>query len=167
MIDCIIALELARASTDVSVEKLVTDVISSIRPDIADEASLTRLQTWLRDVLGIDPLMISAKGISVMQDNERTFLQSRVITDIRPVYKEGLADTPKEPPSAAVIVHNLKLGYREAGEYKEFFITLDGEDLNVLRRALERADAKTSTLSGLLTSAKVNQLKTKPPFADP
>ena len=159
VIDCIIALELARASTSIPIAQLVSDVVASAKSEIPDESKQNRLTAWLQDALGIEPLMISAKGISVMQDNERTFFNARVITDIRPVYKEGLSETPKEPPSAAVIVHTLKIGFRESGHYNEFFVALDSEDLVKLKQALERAEAKTDTLQALLNSAKVNYLK--------
>jgi hypothetical protein len=157
IIDCLIALELARTSANVSVQRLSTDVVlaAGLSPD--EEANT--VSTWLQETLGVEPLIISAKGISVMQDNERTFLNARIITDVRPVYREPLSETPSEPPSAAVIVHSLKISFREAGRYREFFTILDNDDLVKLKQTLERAEAKTRTLSAFLQSAKISYLE--------
>jgi hypothetical protein len=157
VLDSVIALEFARASNDVSVSRLVGDVIGSLGLDL-DQSNRDDLSSWLTESLGIDALLLSAKGISVMQDNEKSFLAARIITNIRPVYKEDLSEMPKTPPSAAVVVHTLKLAYRESGDYKEFFVTLDADDIATLKKVLDRAEAKFGTLKSLLESAKVAHL---------
>jgi hypothetical protein len=160
-VSCIIALELARASTGVATNDLITEIVSAAVTERSDEPKRERLTMWFRDAIGIEPLIISAKGMSVSQDCEHPFLDSRIITEIRPVYKESGSELPKEPPSAAVILHSLKLVVREDGRAKEFFLALDSADLARLKQTLERAEAKAESLQTFLKSAKLSYLKVK------
>jgi hypothetical protein len=86
-------------------------------------------------------------------DHERVYLESRILTDIRTVFKEY-----KEQPIGAVVVHNLKITYRQNDNEKEFFVALDGSDLLNLSQEIARAETKAKEIKMLLEKAEITYL---------
>ena len=78
--------------------------------------------------------------------------------DLRPVFRTDLG----ERPPAFVVVHNLKVGYRESGEYREFFVALDTLDVHALKEALDRALEKEKSLRTIADKCNLNLLEVKP-----
>src|SRR6476661_2688682 len=90
----------------------------------------------LKDALSSgSALSASAKAIGVLSDHPKAFLSSRVLTDLRPIFGSSV----DEEPEASVIFHTLKITYREGRKTKEFFIAMDGADLETLSDVLSRA----------------------------
>jgi hypothetical protein len=91
---------------------------------------------------------ITSKALDVMWQNQRVFCDAgaRMISDVRPVFKNGVSD----PPIAAVVVHTLKIAYHEGGEVHEFYVALDSADLKFLRELLQREEDKLESLKSML-----------------
>lgn len=102
-------------------------------------------------------LGLSAKASSIASDTERHVHGVRVFTDARPIYGENATDGPK----AFAILHTLKIDYFEGGEDREWFITLDGDDLESLQGVTERALTKERSLKAMLQQLKVPVLSWK------
>jgi len=143
----------ARASAGLSAaefaEGICRGVTSSTALDLRklEPAMVDTVQAFLARVLALDDsLGVVAKGISVLQENERLFSECRVLTDFRPIFRENLDETP----SAGVIVHQLRISYSEGGSTKAFFVTLDGSDLADLKSCIERAQSKEAGLKGIV-----------------
>ena len=101
---------------------------------------------------------IVAKAWDLKTDDERVFCGARILTDMRPVFGPNVKDGPK----AMAVVHLLKLGFDRVGDPKrhnEFHVSLDAEDLGSLRKLIERAEDKASTLR--------NSVKDIPVFGAP
>jgi hypothetical protein len=103
-------------------------------------------------------LAVSSKARDVMQDHSKIYCYSRVLTDLRPIFKSDIG----QGPSAFVTVHTLKIAYHENGEHKEFFVALDREDVKQLADLLARAAKKEDSLKSLshdkgLTILEVNR----------
>jgi len=91
-------------------------------------------------------LSIINKALRLMCEYENIFIRSRVLTDMRPVFKTNI----EEGPAVVVILHSLKLMYRKEREINNFFITLDSDDLDILINTLERAKKKAKLLHDTL-----------------
>jgi len=66
-----------------------------------------------------------------------------------------------EEPEASVIFHTLKITYREGRKTKEFFIAMDGADLETLSDVLSRAKKKEDSLRALTKSKGLKLLEIK------
>ncbi len=84
-----------------------------------------------------------AKANDLAGQNERTFLNGRVVTDLRPLF----ADDPTEHPTSAIVVHTLRLTYVKDYERQDFFVTLDAPGLQTLQELISRAQEKATTIA--------------------
>jgi hypothetical protein len=110
-----------------------------------------KFKKFVVDFLGLKgAIELTSKALNVLMENERNCSAPRIITDLRPVFKEN----PADEPAGAVIVHTLKFDNREGRQEKEFFIALDSRDIHILKHAVERALIKEATLLAL--TAKMN-----------
>ena len=129
--------------------------------DRSDEEELRLLgeerehfKSRLIELLDVDSVRVGAKGIEMLFENQRSFLSARIVTEVRPIF----GSDPEEAPAGALIVHMLKIIYREEGQDKELFVALDTTDVGVLRDALDRADAKAESLKGFLEAARTTYI---------
>jgi len=99
---------------------------------------ISRLNTLLCQ----NVIVVLAKANSVLYDNQRNFVESRVLTDLRPVFTTAIDSRP----TLAGIVHNLKVAYLENGSQHEFFVSLDEDDLDNLFDVITRAKKKAQFL---------------------
>ena len=95
-------------------------------------------------------LGVTSKAFDLLTERERILTGTRILTDIRPIFGRL-----SERPTAAVIIHNLKLTYHQDGECHEFYVALDNADIKQLKEVLERAELKTQNLQALLKTSKV------------
>ena len=98
-------------------------------------------------------LDVTMKATGVLVDQDRVYLYSKILTDIRPIFNKK-ADSV----DAAVIVHNLRIHYAENSDHKDFYVSLDTSDIRSLREALDRAEAKAKCLEGLVKKSGVSYL---------
>jgi hypothetical protein len=102
-----------------------------------------RLELLLSDdkVLGL-----SAKAVSVSSESERHVHGFRVLTDARPIFGENA----KDGPQGFAVIHTLQIEYYADGQSREWFVSLDGDDLENLQGTAERAIAKERSLRTML-----------------
>lgn len=111
-----------------------------------------RLKERLIQLLDLDSLDATRKALDVLLEHEHTLHGARIMTDIRPIFGPSTDD----PPTGAVIVHMLKIGYHdESEEVKEFYLALDAKDTDFLINLLRRADSKAESLKRVLEMARV------------
>ena len=109
---------------------------------------------FIQDILDLDrSIGIIAKGDSLTLNDAKIFLQSRIITDLRPIYPFNIN---KENIEFAIISHNLKIQYIENNKEKEIFISLDDIDLRNLQSVIERALIKQLSLKRLCQENQIN-----------
>lgn len=99
---------------------------------------------------------LACKSMNVLTAHEHIFLNARIFSDIRPVFGNST-----ESIQAAVVVHNLKITYRQSSEDKEFFVALDSDDIETLKKIIARAESKTTAVASLLEKSKVTFLDVK------
>jgi hypothetical protein len=117
---------------------------------------ISALQSRLARTLVFDSsLGVTSKALDVMREHERTFCNARIISDVRPIF----ANTTKKA-AAAVIVHNLRIGYHESASkaHKEFYVALDAQDIQKLKEVIARAEEKTEALQAIVNASNVRFL---------
>jgi hypothetical protein len=118
------------------------------------DAFQARLEQLLSDdkVLGL-----SSKAITIASDTARHVHGFRVLTDARPVFGQDAKDGPK----AFALIHTLKIEYFEGGEDREWFVSLDADDLESLQGAADRALAKERSMQAMLQKLNIPVLSWK------
>jgi hypothetical protein len=143
-----------------SPKELSAAVINSSTVSKSEElspASRERLKQRLELLLSMEnSLGVTAKAFDVMTEHQRLFCSARILSDIRPVF----SGTP-ETVSAAVIVHNLQIGFHQpaSGDHEEIYIALDTDDLKALKDVIERAERKTTAMQTLLGKSELPYLQ--------
>ena len=150
-------------SSSKSINEFIDDVVASFRrvgPGATrptdDESE--RLRDNLKKLLSAPSFGVRAKASGVLLENERNFLLSRVITEVRPVF--GMQD---DSIAGAVILHSLRISYVNDGSKEEFFVAMDSDDLATLIKDLERAKRKEKKVKDMLSAASVTHMESSKP----
>jgi hypothetical protein len=141
----LISMSTLATSHDFGAGELAEHLTEQISSDLG-EAERKTLPTRLAALLSAPSFAAFGKAIDIARESDRLLHVSRVITDLRPVFSEEVANEPL----GAVIVHTLRLDYFEENDVKTISFALNSRDLAQLKRTVERAQAKENTLSGLL-----------------
>ena len=133
------------------VDEFAEDLTKAVNrtEDISKSASWSQenFKIRLTKFLNINgALEIASKAATVLTDHDHVFCNARVITDIRPIFGSDLTVSP----TAALVVHMLKISYHENKEHKEFYVALDSNDVQKLQEILERANTKARSLKTFL-----------------
>jgi hypothetical protein len=116
------------------------------------EEELAHFEQRLTKLLAIDgSISISSQAISLLQEYDSIFLNSRIITDVRPIFK---AET-KEGIAGALVVHTLKIAYQDASGSKEFYVALDSTDVKKLQEQLSQSLIEAKVIQAMLNKADV------------
>lgn len=98
-------------------------------------------------ILGLtNTVGVIAKAATLLTESERLFQDGRIITEIRPVFADNLDDRP----SAAIIVHTLRIKYDDAQGSKEFYVALKSTDVQELKETAQRALTKEQNLRRII-----------------
>jgi len=142
------------ASTQEVIEKISQAIQNDGELNIDDEQK-QEFEKRLATFLDFDAVLsFTSKAIEVIRDHERLFVDSRVHTDMRPVFESDLEDSP----AGVAIVHMLKIEYGDLDGKHEFFVALDAIDLEQLRGQLDRADRKAKSIELMLNKANIPYL---------
>jgi hypothetical protein len=135
--------------------KLASEILDSARESISgfEIAEGTDFVNRLTALLQVESFgVIAFKAKELQEQAERTYCDARILTDIRPVFREKVENAP----SGMVIVHTLKLVVHEAAGHKDFFVALDEDDIESLKETLVRAEQKAKALKDLLKSKEMH-----------
>ena len=157
--DALIGLYMAKDGHGVSANEMSEDIGEAVldieNKEFDFKPVKTKLVERLKVLLGFDKsLAVTAKALDVMTEDERTYCEARILSDVRPVFTASL-----KSPSGAVIIHNLKISFHSNREHEDFYVAMDTDDLKNLKAAIERAEEKTAALESLIEAGKVPYLK--------
>jgi hypothetical protein len=112
----------------------------------------------LLSLLSVQSIGLAAKASSVMFENERSFLSSKVICEIRPIF-----EMEKDTIGGAVIVHTLRIEYfkKANDDQEEFYIQLDDDDIDDLIFKLERTKSKSTKIKEMLSASSIPHIDGK------
>lgn len=135
------------------VPEFVSGIAESMQEEEAFPATeLPAFKERLTRLLTMDSVSVAAKAEYLKLEYERRFCTARILTDARPIYG---AD-PSKAPSAAMIMHTLRISYHDdTSQLREVYIAMDNDDVTTLRDLLIRAEAKAKSLESVFTAAKV------------
>jgi hypothetical protein len=95
-----------------------------------------------QQLLGVQRVAVYARTKALAKSGEASFCKANINSDLRPVFIGG-----EDRPQGFILIHRLQLGFHtDDGEHKDFFLTLDDEDLQTLREAIERSEQKVKGL---------------------
>lgn len=155
--EALVALYTVKSMRDVSIEDFA-DRVSDAMVSLDQEdlrlplAEREQFKQKLIILLSADVFGIISKVIDLQTDDERVFCHARILTDLRPVFGSRIEDGPR----GMVVVHLLKIGYHAGSEdHHEFFVSLDLNDLQTLRKIIDRAEAKARSLKSAVTNVSL------------
>lgn len=125
-----LAKELTEAFNELSSEKINNDLLN------ARLCSLFQASNNLK---------ITVKALELLKENDNVYTDSRILSDVRMIFNEDLT----EDNNCALIMHNLRLNYLSNNEEKEFYISLDLNDLKKLQKTINRAIEKDETIKNI------------------
>ena len=101
---------------------------------------------------------LTAKANSVLDETSRYLCESRVLTDLRPVFDRDAA----QGPMGLAIVHTMKLTLHGGPQDpEEIFFTVDSADLDMLGETIARARDKYTALARFVEQTQVPLLAPK------
>lgn len=129
----------------------VSDALYSDSPDLVKGVIKKVLKSRVTSVIKAKNIYITSEKILELQTElERSFCRTRILTDVRAAFSDDASDLPR----GMTVLHTLQIGYHDdTGRHKEFYVTLDDDDLVSLKEAIERAEKKKKTLEALLAKA--------------
>lgn len=155
VVESILSLYGPLASTNKPIDEFVEEVLESLKllgleAGALSQSELSTLGARLRKLLRVPTIGLITKSLSMLFERERMLVQSRVISDARPVF--GIED---DNIGGAIVVHTLKIDYVDARGEGDFFLALDEEDIDALISVLERAKRKGIQIRQMLGKANV------------
>jgi hypothetical protein len=159
IIDTLYSIYHLREFSGVSSSRFLDDLIEGISSSSYAELSAKDIDSILlrqkfEKLLGIDTLRIISKASRLRSEGERIYCNSRILSDIRPVFGED----PSTKPVGAVITHTLKITHHVGKDLEDFHVVLDSYELEELRDIITRACTKDETLRGLMKEANLTDL---------
>ena len=136
--------------------EIITGLINAVSSDDTfsqlSAEELAHFEQRLTKLLAIDgSISISSQALILLQEYDSIFLNSRIITDVRPIFK---AET-KEEIAGALVVHTLKIAYQDASGSKEFYVALDSSDVKKLQEQLSQSLIEAKVIQAMLNKADV------------
>ena len=141
MLSTIFSLISLNIREEIEKDEFINDIVTSydeINTELSEDKR-EKLIGYLQNFLEADgQIKHTIKAAILLRENEKIFIESRVLSDIRIVFEEKI----ENPKQCAVIIHQLKIEYHENGEPKEIFVALNTEDLKQLKETANRAIEK-------------------------
>ena len=162
VVEALIPLMFTRATYAPSTADLVRDITKSLRSGDKEEPKLpssavSRFQGVLTRILDLSSIALRAKALSLATDCQKLFTDSKIISDIRPVFGRSV----KEPPLGVVLLHSLRISFAEDGGEHEFFVHMDTKDLEELQNCVTRALDKDASIRRLVESSQLQIFNTR------
>lgn len=120
---------------------------------LPDGDAAQRFRTTLEGLVNAPAVKRVAKAVDLIQERDRLVQLVRIVTDVRPVFADDLV-----APTAALVLHDLRLTYHEDGEFHTFSAALDHSDLLNLQSAVKRAIEKSELLKSWLSQHELADL---------
>lgn len=147
---------------EVSVEEFVEDVCDAMELLPSEELRLPHAEREefrqkLTALLSADVFSLLSKAYDLATEDERIYCHARILTDLRPIFGGNIEDGPR----AMLVMHHLNLGFHHGSETKhqEFHVALDSDDLEALRKVIDRAEAKARSLKSALKGTRLFGIK--------
>lgn len=137
----------ARSATDVATD--VVESLDSKLTETTDGVSLAEFGDYLKEIFSAKNLYLSVKGSTLAAEYERLLSETKIITDIRPIFENA----EENSVLGYVLMHTLKLSIEGSDSEEDICIALTDGLLSELGLQIERARRKSDTLASSLGKA--------------
>ncbi len=142
----------AHRDTKLDWNELLDSFMLSLAGELSEIERRTARQRLLALVQNSESIQLIAKAMDVYNEHERVFRASRIISDVRPIFRD---DDKRLSLGAGAIVHSLKMQYQQGRQFNEIYLALDDDDLETLADDIVRAKEKSKLLNDLLKSSNI------------
>ncbi len=143
--------------------KSTQEVVSGIFDDLGeikqnDFKVREDYRKYFEKLLSIANIGITLKSLGLAYEYGKVYVDSRIITDIRPSFDDNIDDKIE----AAVMIHNLKIEYHVGQNpfHEEIYLALDSNDLIKLKEQILRAEKKDKTIKNTFSKSNITFIKT-------
>jgi hypothetical protein len=155
--EALLSLYGVKASRELPLEEFVeaiSDAQESLQPENArwTPDDKKKFQSTLAALLSAKMFGLATKIIDLRTEDEHVFCHARIITDLRPVFSQNIEDGPQ----GMIIVNLLKVAYHDSSsEHSELMVSLTADDLQTLRKIIDRAEAKARSLKSHMSNVRL------------
>lgn len=129
-------------------DELARLVASAPGLDVPDERR-DSFERFISRVVQAEALVSAARGLDIVFDREHIAAETRVLTDIRPVFGDDV-----EPQLlGATVINTLSIDYHTPTGPQKLQLAVDERDLKRLQEAIDRALKKSVSLRELLAAS--------------
>jgi hypothetical protein len=142
-------------SKEIAVD-LISESITNDKEFIAGMEEVARFKNRLFRLLeGAEKISlsldISDKASDLLLEHERIFSTSRIVTDIRPIFDSKTEGNIE----ATILIHTLKILYKDIDGTKEFYVSLDSNDLDNLHKQIMIAINNREAIENILEKSEI------------
>lgn len=117
--------------------------------DTSDNTAWERFERRLANLTDAPALLVLSQAADLVRAQSKPLVGvPRVLSDFKTLFGSDYA----AGPVAAVVAHTLKLQYRENGEYRDIYVSIDDSDIDALQNALDRAQARGDSMRAMLST---------------
>jgi len=160
IIDAVESIQGVQHYAHVSPQTFASDLSSGLLeddPKVAERIDAQTLEERVSKLVKAKPINLIKEKISELQSEvERGYCKARILTDVRAAF----SDDPSALPTAMTVLHTLRIRYHgDTQRHKEFFVSMDDDDLAALKKEIERAQKKKKALEELLARANCRRFE--------
>lgn len=155
-------MSLYRVIQDTPIDEFVGEVCDAVRTSRKVEAKEVDWSSFKQDLTALlscdETFGVTAKALDIRKQHPHVYCTARILTDIRPVFKQDA----EAGPVAAFVIHALRISSHDEGDFstvKDFFFSLDADDLRELSKLIDRALMKEASLKSLIQTSDVHYLE--------
>jgi hypothetical protein len=146
ILNSIAALYFHIKSEDISSSIVIDAICENLKKDLPTKTAskyISKLKARLSSFLGESKFLeIIYQAADLLPENENILADARLLTDIRPIFKDEISDGI----SASLISHVLRLQYDNINGTQEIFISLSSSRIEQLIEELQESLAKELAL---------------------
>jgi len=149
-------------NSDSTKKETAQDLIDALKRLKNETLNLdSAFQAFLESLLNVsnnDSLFLTKKAYNLIYERENLITNSRIITDIRPVF----GGNENEEIKACSILFNLKISFQKKSKRdveSSLIFALDEEDLKNLKEQIKRAEQKAKTIESSFVDINFIQIK--------
>ena len=123
----------------------ICDALKELDEDSTEppDGDWDKFKTHFKKLLSMDSTIgMSFKTFHLSFQNEKTYIESNIFSDIRPAFYSQVDDGF----DTAAIIHNLQIEYHKDQTHEVIQIVLDGADVGKLKEQLDRAEKKEKAI---------------------
>jgi mRNA-degrading endonuclease YafQ of YafQ-DinJ toxin-antitoxin module len=133
-------------STEVSEEELAKKLAISFsdkgRTHLTEEEKTPFEEKLLLLLKNIYLRKLTFKANYLLSENQRIFIDCHIITDLRLIFQETIEQSDRK----TLILHQCKITFEEDNKPKEFYFSMDLNDLEKLKKQIDRAIEKEKVI---------------------